>query len=83
MGFEQVFNNLSFFTTLLFILLYHLSHCCIFVILLLFLSSQDKEYLPLEQLKSEVCPRISPRDLVRITKIVQKQGERIAILGYV
>jgi len=38
-----------------------------------YLNLPDKEYLPLEQLKLEVCPRISPRDLVRISIIVQKE----------
>ncbi|XP_065058792.1 TBC domain-containing protein kinase-like protein [Rhopilema esculentum] len=38
-----------------------------------FMQLPDKEFLPLEQLKSEVCPRISPRDLVRIASIVQSQ----------
>eukprot|EP00794_Sanderia_malayensis_P007217 gene7217-8025_t len=38
-----------------------------------FLNLPDKEFLSLEQLRAEVCPRISARDLVRISTIVQKQ----------
>ena len=37
-----------------------------------FMNLPEKDFLPLANLRSEICVRISPRDLVRISKLTQQ-----------
>ncbi|XP_066912970.1 TBC domain-containing protein kinase-like protein [Clytia hemisphaerica] len=37
-----------------------------------FMNLPEKEFLPLASLRSEICSRISPRDLIRISKLTQQ-----------
>ena len=45
-----------------------------------FMNLPEKDFLPLATLRSEICVRISPRDLVRISKLTQ-QVESYPILS--
>ena len=46
-----------------------------------FLNLPEKEFIPLAQLRMEVCIRISPRDLVRISTLTHQSEESYPLLS--